>query len=295
MNLKIFRKKVEKVNIQNYIVWQNEMMLDEYFKKESFENRLFPIYSCTKSILGLLIGIAIDQKILPSEKIAVNHYIPEMKNSDLQIHHLLAMTSGIDWPELNLWNGKLKYILRPDEDWLEFITKRSFFSSPGSTFNYSSADSFLLGVLLTRASGKSLTNFAKEYLFSPLEISDYLWEKNNSGFYWGGSGIRMKSKDFGKIGLLCLNDGNWQGKQIVSANWINKSFQSQSAGIDYLGNYGFHWWNKTVQQYKIYFAAGMYGQYLYIIPRLGLVVVFRSLLKKGQLIPEILLRKYLLA
>ncbi|UCG01633.1 MAG: serine hydrolase [Candidatus Heimdallarchaeota archaeon] len=248
------------------------------------------IYSCTKSITSLLVGIAIEKGYIDSIHQKVLNFFPDrnISNRDsrkeaMTLEHLLTMTSGMDWTE---WDSPSdpanSYRLMVESpDWVQYILDRPMNFDPGEVFTYNTGGSHLLSAIIQNVTGRTTLSFAQEYLFDPLNITsgDFLWLQDPSGIVRGGSGLYLTPSDMVKIGYLYLKNGTWpfNGKQIVSAEWIaNATRYNPHLGSENL--YGYQVWftSFTDCNIKSYFAWGFNTQKIYIIPELDLVVVYTS-------------------
>ncbi|HEY4785395.1 MAG TPA: serine hydrolase, partial [Bacteroidales bacterium] len=149
-------------------------------------------------------------------------------------------------------------------------------SSPGQSFNYNSGSAHLISGVLTQATGQSDFEFAKEYLFQPIGISDPYWQKDKQGLYNGGAGLQLSPHDMLKFGKLLLNKGIYNGVRIVSEEWVNKatSFKISTNGIQPFGpSYGYFWWIGNTNKHDYFFANGYGGQFIVIVPDIKLIVI----------------------
>ncbi len=239
------------------------------------------IRSATKSILSLLIGIAIQEGFINSIEDNLGQFFydhPSLSSDDtkksITIRHLLTMKSGFS--SIDKGVEPIKFI--KSKDWVDHILKRPLQSSPGTIFDYNSANTHILSAIITKTTGMNAAMFAKKYLFDPLGINDFIWDNDPNGNSFGGGNLFLKPNDLAKIGFLLTHNGEWKGKEIVSKNWISESLEK-----NYLWGYGFHygylWYIKdetdevTGKQYVTYSAAGAGGQKLLIIPELDVVLV----------------------
>jgi CubicO group peptidase (beta-lactamase class C family) len=249
------------------------------------QDRVNYIFSCTKSFLSALIGIALDQHLIPAIDRPMVEYFPELPrlNPDprflnLTIRHLLSMTSGIDWPPMGRGKGMYDQMVR-SEDWTTFVLKRPLVYEPGTHFNYCDGDSHLLSAILSRATGLSALSFAERHLFPQLGIARARW-KANRGVNLGGTGLHVRTIDMAMLGHLYLNDGRIGGDQLVSQAWVQESTRIQAKGHpEWFGGYGFHWWvspRAHNQHEDMFFALGSHGQYIFGVPAKRLVAAFRK-------------------
>ena len=190
------------------------------------------IRSISKSVTSLLVGIALDRRLITDLDAPVFSFFTEYgdlrtpEKDRMTLHHLLTMSSGLAWDETsvaftNPSNTYSQMEIAPRSD--RFVLAQPLAAPPGTVFNYNSGGAELLGLILRKVSGKRLREFAKETLFDPLGIEDWEWE-GSSGFNpAAASGLRLRPRDLAKIGQLVLERGKWQGRQIVSSSWIEDS------------------------------------------------------------------------
>ena len=246
-------------------------------------------YSMTKSVVSLLVGIAMDRGLINDIDAPVISYFPEgaellAPNQDrITLRHLLTMSAGLG-------------------------TDRA----PGASFYYDNRQTELVGVILRKVTGKTVEVLAQEDIFTPLGIRDFEWHKDaSSGLPTASRGLELRPRDWAKIGQLVLNRGVWEGKQIVPSSWIAQSTTEQikaegprsaeQINADGSRSYGYQWWleqslnkDRTVVQWVA--AMGFNSQKTIIIPALDMVVVFNaSLVSKNMVTPELdLLDRYIL-
>jgi CubicO group peptidase (beta-lactamase class C family) len=200
---------------------------------------------------------------------------------DITLKHALTMTAGLDWDERTYPHGDSRNnntAMNNSIDWIAYIMNRKMAKTPGEKFNYTSGLSILLGGIIKNASGLYADYFAEKYLFEPLGITDYKWYRNWDNTIHTGGGLQLKPRDMAKIGYMMLKGGEWKGKQIVSHNWVNESTQKHIKSRGY--EYGYQWWRgKTIKKNRIleaFWAAGAGGQFIFVLPKLDLVVVFTA-------------------
>ncbi|MDW3190751.1 MAG: serine hydrolase [Cytophagales bacterium] len=274
----------QKENIRSVLVSQHDKTIANWYFKSFDRDSLEHIRSGTKSVMSLLIGIAIDRGIIGSVEDQITTYLDDVASDkqDMTIRHLLTMTSGVPWEEgvgYNDWNRMIDSG-NPYRYWMDRPRKHEV----GEKWAYSSGDTHILSVILTRASGISTLDFAEQYLFGPLGIRRVLWQKFPDGYYAGASRLALKPKDMIKIGQLCENLGIYDGKRVVSESYIR-----QSTGIQFefmeKGNvregYGFCWWAVELDDKRAYMALGYGGQAIAVIPSQQLVVAVTHKWKLG--------------
>lgn len=184
----------------------------------------------------------------------------------MTLKHLLTMSSGLDWQE----SDPVYRAMYMSPNWVEYILDTPMRSQPGSEFNYCSGCSHVLSAVVQQAAGINTGNFATTYLFAPLGIIDYTWDKDAQDVPIGGWGLQLTPRDMAKLGYLYLRRGNWDGQQIISEVWVEAATRRQ---IDTDGEwgYGYQWW--IDDNHKAYAARGRFGQLIYVVPELDLIVV----------------------
>jgi CubicO group peptidase (beta-lactamase class C family) len=214
---------------------------------------------------------------------------------------MLTMTAGLNWDALSHSRshpGHTTYQMYASNDPVEFILNRNLSDLPGRQFNYNSGLTILLGEMVRIKTGMDIDEFTGKYLFAPLGISDYHWDRFADGTIQTDGGLHLRPRDMAKIGCMMLKNGQWRGKQIISKDWIAASTQTHITGLG-LG-YGYQWWRGKAfiddQTIEIRYASGHGGQKIFIIPHLDLVAVFTSKVfnPTGHSGPERMLIKYIL-
>ena len=270
--------------INSFLIVKNGYLVVEEYYNEYDENSQHNIYSCTKSIMSALIGIAVDNGHIKSVDEKVLDFFPEYefkytdeRKKEVTIEHLLTMTSGLKFGELQIpytSEGNPFIQMINSEDWIQFVLDKPVIHTPGTTFDYSSGSSHVLSAILQKATGTDSLSYAVNYLFGPLGISeaDIFWEIDPQGIYVGGSWLHMRPRDMAKFGLLYLNKGKWNGNQIIPRKWVEKSTRSLVHVEDY-ADYGYQWW---VESNTMYFAEGYRGQFICVLKDLNVVVVLTA-------------------
>jgi CubicO group peptidase (beta-lactamase class C family) len=267
-----------------YVAWDKEMQ--------------HCIHSDTKSIVSLCIGIALDKGFIENINQSIFDYLPNHQHFNINnkeyvtIEHLLTMNSGLRWNE---WGVSLASI---DNDqigiwfWedgpMNYVLSRELVAVPGTRFNYSGGDIQILVEILKNATGMPLDEFSEKYLFEPLGITSFDWWLNfpNGGEIQGAGGLKLTLRDMVKIGAMMLNNGVWNGKQIVSEAWVNKcrSQYSGNSNIKIPGEdlgevgYAYTWWTKEFTYKKrnisMFFVFFCGGQKFIVMPELDMVIAF---------------------
>lgn len=272
-----FEKYVEDNKTVAFLIIQNDTIQYEKYWGKRNETSVVPSFSMAKSITSILIGCAIDDKLIPSVNEPITTYIPELKENGFEkvtIEHLLQMTSGLDFNESysNPFGDAATFYYGTN---LRKATgKMKLKTELGKQFEYVSGNTQLLGLVLERAlKGKSLTSYLEEKLWKPLEMEfDASWslDRQKNGLEKTFCCINARARDYAKIGRLYLNKGKWNGKQIISENWV-----TQSTKVDTTNGsawyYQYQWWLPT--QTGDFMAQGILGQYIYVHPKKNLVIV----------------------
>ncbi|MEJ2013219.1 MAG: serine hydrolase [Anaerolineales bacterium] len=241
----------------------------------------------TKSYTSALVGIALDQGYLKSVDQKMMEFFPELadrirdrRKNDITIRHMLQMRAGYPWEESTKQLFELLYTgFRPSN-----LIDVPLVRNPGTDFEYSNLTSHLLGVIVTRATDTDLKSFAEQNLFAPIEVEVGDWIKDWEGYYNGHSDLHFMARDMAKFGLLYLNDGEIDGNQIISAQWVRDSLQtySEDAWAYRVGQnfndigYGYQWWSVRAGDHRYNLAWGHGGQQIALVDALDMVVVVKA-------------------
>ena len=276
----VFSNAEQFPNLKSLIVYKDKSIIKEKYFHNGGADSDHDVRSVTKSVMSTLIGIAIDKGFIQSEDQKIGEFLePLVGNIDsskanIKIRDLLSMSGGFYGNELASPSEYNNWISAPDQ--LLYTLNQSLVSQPGQTFYYNSGASHLLSAILTQATGMSSYNFAQQYLFQPLGISEHNWNTDNRGFNNGAAGLSLTPHDMLKIGILYLNGGMYDNTQIVSQAWINKATTVKiTTGniIPFSSEYGYLWWNGRIYSHNYFFANGWGGQFIVVVPDISLVVV----------------------
>lgn len=253
------------------------------------------VFSVTKSVMSLLIGIAIDEGSIAGVDQTLAELLPQYVSvmapgvAEVTLEQVLTMTGGILPDDDPSW-------LDPGRqpDWLAAILSTPLQQPPGTSFAYSSLGSHLLSGILATATGRSSLEFAQEKVFGPLSIvsqptaeptadphylqeydttSGFAWRTDPQGLQFGASDLKITAPDMIKIGQLYLDRGQWQGTQIVSTDWVARSTTAHvETDFSPAPGYGYQWWTMTAGDHPAFAAVGYAGQLIEVVPELGLVV-----------------------
>lgn len=244
--------------------------------------------SASKSVVSLLVGIAIDRKLIESVDEPVLKFFPDHQAvkqagwETITLRHLLTMSSGIKWDEARAWTdpNNDEPHLTFEADPIAYVLARPVIAPPDALWAYNGGGTELLGNILEHVSGKPLEAFAREALFQPLGIADVEWKAYKNGKIAAAAGLRLRPRDAAKLGQLVLNRGQWNGQQVVSADWIAQSITPRFQAVGYFGGtlfYGYQWWmGRSLaggKDIKWVAAFGWGGQRIFIVPELDLVMM----------------------
>ncbi len=243
-------------------------------------DRATNIKSASKSLIGALVGIAIAHGDLAGVHVPVAPLLPQRvasANPDvlrrIDLENLLTMTAGLEST-----SGEHYGAWVASGNWLRAALTRPVVAPPGERFVYSTANTHLLGVVLARAVGKPLPEYARRVLLGPLGVSA-TWARDPQGNAFGGNNLTLTPRGLLRFGQMMAAGGLWEGRQLVPRSWIERSTRPHSEGWpDRYGAYGYLWWLPEGEP-ELWLAAGYAGQFLVVAPSSRLVVVVTSTLE----------------
>ncbi|MFX0184818.1 MAG: serine hydrolase domain-containing protein [Candidatus Hodarchaeota archaeon] len=258
-----------------YLVIEEYPNLEEYLSHtQSNQDNMHSLYSATKSFTSALIGIAIEKGYIDNISLKVVDFFPEVmienldsRKKNMTLHHLLTMTTGFEW------TGNSAYEMLRSGNSVKYMLDLPMKYNPGTVLEYITGVTHLLSAIIQKTTGKTTLEFARKHLFNPLGISEAQWTYDRQNINHGDHGLSLTSRDIAKFGYLYLNNGTWNGEQIISTNWVIKSTQTYNLFDEYSG-YGYQWW--TFPQINVYYAKGLHGQNIYVVPKKDMVVVFTA-------------------
>jgi CubicO group peptidase (beta-lactamase class C family) len=251
------------------------------------QSDLHTMQSVSKTVTSITIGIAIGRKEFPADlDTPILKYFDEYKFANVDerkrritLRHLLTMTAGLEWNEDLPYNDPKNScdVMESKHDWVEYVINQPMAAEPGKVFVYNSGATQLLSHIFKKATGKTVDEYAAEYLFQPLGIA-YHWKHSPTGLPDTEGGLYISSSSLAKIGFLFLKNGAWDGKQIVPADWVKVSV-APAVRVEDEGRrwkYGFQWWlqpySNSPQKFA-WAARGFGGQELGVAPEYNLIVV----------------------
>lgn len=293
-----FEEGLERTRTNAILVIRDGKIVYERYRNLSNEQSHFIIWSCTKSITSLLIGAALKDGSIHSLDEHVTAYVPELASTGyngVTIRQVLQMRSGVGWDERYDFGTKPSPAAVSFEQSLVRNTRRYADTSldlkranpPGSTFNYSTVDTGVLGWVLERATKHKIADYMTEKLWKPLgtEAGGFfiLDGADGVGREFNGAGFNATLRDLGRLGQMVLDNGKVGERQIIDASWIAESttpYAGDGRPADGPLNYGYQWW--TVKGTSSFFAMGLQGQYIFIDPPSKTVIVKLSYFQPGS-------------
>jgi len=278
------------------VVRRGRIVMEEYPNPSYGRDDLHPVYSVTKSVLSALIGIGIEKGHVSGMKANLNDLFPgrsirnlDARKSKMTLEHILTMKAGMAWDESGEGcDSDLTNLLwcredEPDYDPVQDILDLPMAYEPGTHWTYNGGSAHLLSAVVTGFPDTVDTlSFARELLFAPLGITRSKWDRAPDGVRRGDGGLRLRPRDMARFGYLYLHNGFCQGKQIVPRDFVSESVKPQtSLGVQSESgiwhDYGYQsWWIYPNEDVFVYYASGVGGQTIYVVPELDLVVVFTA-------------------
>jgi CubicO group peptidase (beta-lactamase class C family) len=292
--------------IRSLIIIKDGYLVTRRYFNNMGEKR--PVYSVTKSVGSALLGIAKYQGADIQTTASVMDYLPQYSNinnfnqaNQITLHDLLTQRHGYNWDEWTVPygnpNNPVSQMLNVT-DWYRFALQWPIIKSPDEDFAYSTGHSSLMSPILQNRTGRDVYDFARDELFTPLDISDTHWELINGGgtqgqgitrFPFGleplGFGLWLTPLDMAKIGELYRLGGVWQGERLLAEDWVTQSVQKYSDGLsdpdvftDEHSGYGYQWWvirlvDQLNRPFEMYYANGYGRQYIFVLPEVNTVIV----------------------
>ncbi len=245
---------------------------------------LHSLQSVTKSVMSVAFGIAVDAGHIPGVAVAAWPFLeahgPDLtdpRRSSATIEDFLTMRSGIDWAVPGQTYEDATHptmVLEASDAWIDYVVGRPVGADPGTRFDYNDGVSVLLGRILREATGQRIDAWAEEHLFGPIGIGEYYWKITPGGEADSEGGLYLATHDLARIGYLMLRGGEWDGRQVVSQEWVRAS----TSPVVTEPGYGYQWWVPSHEngETKIFAANGYGGQFLHVVPEYDLISVFNG-------------------
>ena len=248
---------------------------EQYFNGAA-PHRAANLKSASKSIISVLVGIALDRGDLEGIDTTIDRFFPEYLDNPakgrISVEDLLTMRSGLETTSNRNYGRWVQ-----SGNWVRHVLTRPLVAAPGTRMIYSTGSTHLLSAIITRASGMDTHRFASRYLGEPMGISVPRWTADPQGVYFGGNEMSMTPRDMLAIGEMYLNCGRVGTTQIVSEDWVHTSIVPHAKRTRSPDRaYGYGWWVRDLYGYEAFYAWGYGGQFIYVVPDLRLVTVMTS-------------------
>ena len=248
------------------VVMRHGKVIGEMYPKPYAPEYRHTMYSCSKTFVGIAVGLAIeDNRLRLDDRIAAifPELLPDSVSKDLAdmtVRHLLTMASGVK-PD---WNMRSR-----GKEWIRTFLSKPV-KEPGTQYAYDSMVSYMLAAVVQKVTGKKLTEYLQERVFTPMNVTEWAWEESPEGVNTGGWGVHIQPESLAKFGQLILNEGRWEGKQLVPAEWIREMCKKhRETGREV---YGYHIWHCGGHDGAVR-ADGALGQYVISVLDKDMVVV----------------------
>jgi len=289
---KLLSKLLEHTGTTGLLVVKDDTILFEQYYQGETESDRHAMFSVTKSFVSALLGIAIEDGLIESIEDPITKYVPELVGTGYdgaKISDILTMSSGVRFTEDygDMWSdvNRMSMTIAGNGSLDDFATSLSREREPGTYNNYVSVDTHVLGMMLVRVTGKTLTELLQEQIWKPLGMEyEANWMTDGEGMEVAMGGMQVSLRDMARLGRLYLNKGKWNGKQIVPESWVADSITPSAPrlmpGHDNPGSatpfgYGFQWWTPSVP-HGDFMAFGIYHQTIYVDPTSGIIIAKTS-------------------
>jgi CubicO group peptidase (beta-lactamase class C family) len=279
-------EKEQHHDLKGIVIVRNGALVSERYFNGDSSTTLHDIRSATKSVTSLLMGIAIDEKIIHSVDDPISLYLPGLPKDGkekIEIKDLLNMRSGLDADDEDPSTLGNEDRLDESSDWMRSVYAVPVKRTPGERYLYCSVNAFLTGAIIENAARTTLNDFANTHLFRPLNVQNFHWRHVPVNRTTGQGNLEITARDGAALGQLMLNDGVVDGRRIISHDWVTKSLASQvpiSDSDPYADFYGYMWYTKAEpigsRKVTVHFASGNGGNKIYIVPSLHMVVAITS-------------------
>ena len=259
--------------LQSLLIWHRDSLVVESYFRGMTSSRRVNIKSASKSVLSALAGNAVGDGRLDDLDRPLSDFLPEYfqnappEKQTITLRHALTMRTGLETTSFGNYGAWVS-----SSDWVRYQVDQPMECDPGACWSYSTGTSHLVAVLLSRSTGQSLHAFAQERLFGPMGISIPTWDRDPQGHYLGGNNMALRPRDLLAFGQLYLQGGVWDGEQIIPSAWIDDSWGNYGRSPWNGNRYGYFWWNRDLAGERVWFAWGYGGQFVFVVPRLDLVV-----------------------
>ena len=269
--------------LRSLLVSTGGALVEEHYFHGAARDRTANLKSASKTLLSVLVGIAIDRGHLAGVEQPIADFFPaELGEADavrrsITIGDLLSMRSGLETTSNRNYGRWVA-----SGNWVRHVLTRPLVDRPGGRMIYSTGSTHLLSAILTRATGMSTLEFGRRYLARPLGIQLPAWVRDPQGVYLGGNEMALTPRAMLAVGDLYRRGGSTDGLELVSPGWIEASWTPRTVSRYSRRQYGYGWWMRTLAGYRTYYAWGYGGQFIFVIPALDSVVVATSAPEPGE-------------
>lgn len=273
-------------DLRGVVVTRHGCMLTERYFNGDGPQTLRDIRSATKSITAMLVGIAIEQRLLSGVDEPIAQLLPAgmpAAQQRIRVRDLLTMRSGLDSDDDDPESRGNEDRLDTSAAWIPFSYTVPMKHAPGERYVYSSLNAYLAGAVVEHTSGMPLQRFAQTHLFGPLGITHFSWRRGPKGEGVGQGNLNISARDMAKIGNLVLNEGRLGPRQLLARAWVIESLSPKvhiAAQDRYADSYGYMWYTKRYERggrsVTVHFASGNGGNKIYVVPQYDLVVAITS-------------------
>jgi CubicO group peptidase (beta-lactamase class C family) len=264
--------------LRSLLVARDGRLVRERYWRGAARDRRTNVKSVSKSIVSALVGIAIAEGTLDSVRQPIAPFFPRELGADadpraraITVEDLLSMRAGLASTSFDAYGAWVR-----SPNWVRHALTRPVVAERGGPMLYSTGSSHVLSAVLTKASGRSTWAYAQRALGAPLGITIPRWTRDPQGIFFGGNDMFLTPRAMLAFGQLYLDRGRANGRQVVPAAWIDSSFVVRGYSPWNGHGYGYGWWHRRSGRHDVHFAWGYGGQYIFVVPSLGLVVVTTS-------------------
>jgi CubicO group peptidase (beta-lactamase class C family) len=272
-------RAAELPRLRGILVSQRGQVVLERYTSGAGADRATNVKSASKSLLSVLVGIAIAEGRIRGLDQPISDFFPayfaqpdvDPRKRQITVGHLLSMQSGLESTSFNEYGAWVS-----SRDWVRAALNQPMVDQPGGRMLYSTGSTHLLSAILTRATGTSTWAYANEKLAEPLGFRIRPWQRDPQGIFFGGNDMYLTPRQLLRFGQMYLDGGVYQGRQIVPSEWVQESVRPRTSSPYNGHGYGLGWWSKDAGGRRAFFAWGYGGQYVFVVPQLELVAVFIS-------------------
>ena len=274
---RILERAARLPRLRSLLVSVGGELIEEHYFNGASARRSANLKSASKTIIAILVGIAIDRGYLEGVDQPIVDFFPdelaeaEPVKRSITIGDLLTMRSGLGTTSNRNYGRWVQ-----SRHWVRHVLGRPLVDRPGGRMIYSTGSTHLLSAILTRASGMSTLEFGRRYLARPLDITLPPWTRDPQGVYLGGNEMALTPRAMLAIGNLFRRGGTGDGRQVISRDWIRESTIARTRSRFSRRRYGYGWWMRTLAGHPTYYAWGYGGQFIFVVPDLDAVIVATS-------------------